>query len=439
MARQLSFPGPAELAAATPADRDRAVDVMRITALIGVVAGHTVMATSVIRDGVLIWDNLLTTSTVFQALTWIFQIMPLFFFAGAAACVTSWRPGADWGAWLMKRCLRLFRPVFYYLAFWACALTVLYPLLPRHVYEPVAGVSIQLLWFLGAYVLVLAAMPLLYRVTTAARLATGVAGIYAGIAAIDMLRVHWPALAPLGYLNLAVWLTPAMFGVAYRRGLLTRPAALGVAAALLVINLGLLWLGPYQPSMVGTGDQQLSNTSPPSLLLAGHTILMSALAIWAAPAITRWAQRPRVWWLTALGNSGAMTLYLWHIPVLLGVHLVCDGLGLPRYPGLPHFAALSVVQLMAVAATVAVLFVVLRPLENDALPGWDAPVVVAPGRSAVVGALLMVAGAATLLAIKWGLKDDGLICVAVLLAALVSARALAAHRGGSSPRKSSLC
>lgn len=439
MARQLSFPGPAELAAATPADRDRAVDVMRITALIGVVAGHTVMATSVIRDGVLIWDNLLTTSTVFQALTWIFQIMPLFFFAGAAACVTSWRPGADWGAWLMKRCLRLFRPVFYYLAFWACVLTVLYPLLPRHVYEPVAGVSIQLLWFLGAYVLVLAAMPLLYRVTTAARLAAGVAGIYVGIAAIDMLRVHWPALAPLGYLNLAVWLIPAMFGVAYRRGLLTRPAALGAAAALLAVNLGLLWLGPYQPSMVGTGDHQLSNTSPPSLLLAGHAIVMSALAIWAAPAITRWAQRPRVWWLTALGNSGAMTLYLWHIPVLLGVHLVFDGLGLPRYPGLPHFAALSVMQLMAVAAMVAVLFVVLRPLENNPLPGWDAPVVVAPGRSAVVGALLMVAGAATLLAIKWGLKDDGLICVAALLAALVSARALAAHRGGSSPRNSSLC
>lgn len=423
----LGFPGPAELAAATPPERDRAVDVMRITALIGVVTGHTVMATSVIRDGVLIWDNLLTTSTALQALTWIFQIMPLFFFAGAAACVTSWRPDADWGAWLMKRCLRLFRPVFYYLAFWACALTVLHPVLPRHVYEPVAGVSIQLLWFLGAYVLVLAAMPLLYRVTTPARLAAGVAGIYAGIAVVDVLRVHWPALAPLGYLNLAVWLIPAMFGVAYRRGLLARRAPLAVAAALLAVNVGLLWFGPYQPSMVGTGADRLSNTSPPSLLLAGHAIVMSALAIWAAPATTRWAQRPRVWWLTAIGNSGAMTLYLWHIPVLLGVHLLFDGLGLPRYPGLPHFVALSVVQLLAVAAAVAVAFVVLRPLENTPLPGWDAPVAVAPGRSAAVGALMMVAGAATLVGIKWGLKDDGLICVAVLLTALVGARVLASQ------------
>ena len=135
-----------------PADRDRAIDVIRITGLLGVIFGHTVMAISVIRNGVFIWDNLLTTSTVFQALTWVFQIMPLFFFAGAAACVASWRPGTNWGGWLMKRCTRLFRPVFYYLGFWAVALMVLYPVLPQHVYEPIAGISIQLLWFLGAYV-----------------------------------------------------------------------------------------------------------------------------------------------------------------------------------------------------------------------------------------------------------------------------------------------
>lgn len=103
MTQLLAFPTPAEVAAQTPADRDRVIDVIRIVSLVGVVAGHTIMATSVIRDNVFIWDNLLTTSVVFQALTWVFQIMPLFFFAGAAACVQSWRPGASWGGWLMKR------------------------------------------------------------------------------------------------------------------------------------------------------------------------------------------------------------------------------------------------------------------------------------------------------------------------------------------------
>jgi surface polysaccharide O-acyltransferase-like enzyme len=425
----IGFPGPAELAARTPVDRDRAVDVIRITALVGVVVGHTVMAISIISDRVLIWDNVLATSTTFAALTWIFQIMPLFFFAGAAACVSSWQPGANWGGWLMKRCTRLFRPVFYYLTFWAIALTALYPLLPQHIYEPVAGVSIQLLWFLGAYVLVLAAMPVLSRITTTRRLAAGVAVVYGVVAAVDAVRLNWPAAAALGYLNLAIWLIPAMIGVAYRRELLTGRVAVGTAMALFAVNVALLWWGPYQLSMVGTGDHRLSNTSPPSLLLAGHAIILSALAVAAAPAITRWARRPRVWWLTAIGNSGAMTLYLWHIPALLGVHLVFDYLGHPRYPGQHDFVAISVVQLLLMVTAMAMLFVVLRPLENNPLPGWDgACAVTSARRGAATGVLLCIAGLATLASVKWGLKDDGLVCVAVMVAALVAARVLASKR-----------
>ncbi len=148
------------------------------------------MATSTISDDVFIWSNLLTASVVFQALTWVFQIMPLFFFAGVAACVDSWRPGTSWGNWLLRRCTRLYRPVFYYLAFWVSALAILRHFLPEHVYEPVAGISLQLLWFLGAYVLVLAAVPLLARITTTARLLGAVAGTYAFIAVIDAIRIN---------------------------------------------------------------------------------------------------------------------------------------------------------------------------------------------------------------------------------------------------------
>src|ERR1700722_5577331 len=176
------FRCPAEVEAGTPATRDRAIDVIRIVSLVGVVVGHTIMATSTLRDGVFIWTNLLTASPVFQALTWVFQVMPLFFFAGAAACIDSWAPGTSWGNWLMRRCTRLYRPVFYYLAFWLVALALLSTVLPEHVYEPVAGISIQLLWFLGAYVLVLSTVPLLARITTTRRLAAAVAGAYAFLA-----------------------------------------------------------------------------------------------------------------------------------------------------------------------------------------------------------------------------------------------------------------
>ncbi|BBZ32232.1 acyltransferase family protein [Mycolicibacterium confluentis] len=421
----MPFPTPAQVAEQTPADRDRAIDVIRISALVGVVAGHTVMATSTIRDDVFIWDNLLTTSVVFQALTWVLQIMPLFFFAGAAASATSWKPGISWGGWLMKRCTRLFRPVFWYLAFWAVTLVALQRILPVHVYEPIAGISVQLLWFLGAYVLMLAAMPLLHRISTVGHLLVGVVGVYALVAAVDAVRLHDTELALLGYVNMAVWLVPGMFGVAYRRRLLDGAAALWVGLGMFAVNVGFLVFGPYELSLVGIEGQRLANMTPPSLLLAGHAIMMCAFAIAAAPAINRWAQRPRVWWLAAIGNSGAMTLYLWHMPALLLMHLAFDYAGLDRYPGQPNFLALSVIQLLMMLAVVGALFVALRPLENNPLPGWDGAIAVSPGpRSAAVGALLCVAGAATLAAVKWGLKDDGIACVAVMLAALIAARVL---------------
>jgi hypothetical protein len=109
------------------------------------------------------------------------------------------------------------------------------------------------------------------------------------------------------------------------------------------------------------------------------------------------------------------------------MHLVFDYLGLPRYdPTAPGFIALSVVQLVIMVALVAIVFVVLRPLENNPLPLWDGGFVAWTGaRSAAVGALLCVAGAATLASVGWGLKDAGLYCVAVTLAALVGARLLA--------------
>lgn len=421
------FPSPAEIEAQTPADRDRAIDVIRIVSLIGVVLGHTVMATSTIRDDVFIWSNLLTESTVFQALTWVFQIMPLFFFAGVAASVQSWRPGSSWGGWLLKRCTRLYRPVFFYLAFWTVTLAVLRSVLPEHVYEPIAGISIQLLWFLGAYVLVLATVPLLARITTTAQVVGAVIGTYAFIAAVDLVRINMDGYASLGYLNTVVWLIPGVFGVAYRRNLLSSGAALKIGIGMLGVNLALLYFGPYELSLVGIETQHLKNMTPPSLLLAGHAIMMCAFAIAAAPAINRWAQRPRVWWLTAIGNSGAMTLYLWHMPLLLGLHLVFDYLGLDRYdPSAPGFVALSVLQLALMAGLVAMAFVALRPLENNPLPLWDGGAVAGTGiRSATVGWLLCVAGAATLTSVAWGLKDQGVYCVAVMLAALVAARALA--------------
>lgn len=426
----LGLPTADEVGAATAATRDRALDVIRIVSLVGVVLGHTVMAVSAIDNGVLLWGNLLNGRPVFQAVTWVFQIMPLFFFAGVAASVGSWKPGTSWGSWLMHRCTRLYRPVFYYLGFWAVALLILRQILPLHVYEPVAGVSTQLLWFLGAYVLVLAAVPLLARITTTRSMLGALAGIYLGIAAVDVLRLGLGAPAGIGYVNFVVWLLPAVLGVGYRRQLITQKTALMLAAAVFAINIALVTFGPYTISLVGVAGQKVPNMIPPSLVLAGHAIVLSALAIAAMPAINRWAQRPRVWWAVAIGNSGAMTLYLWHMPALLGMHLVFDFLGFPRYDTTAtNFVFLSVLQVVTMIILVTGLFLALRPLENNALPGWDGGYVAHPGvRSAAVGIALMAAGGFTLASVVWGLKGFGLVCWVVVLAGLIIARSLASQR-----------
>ncbi|MDT0400131.1 acyltransferase family protein, partial [Streptomyces edwardsiae] len=139
----------------------------------------------------------------------------------------------SWGGWLLKRCTRLYRPVFYYLAFWTVTLAVLRFVLPEHVYEPIAGISIQLLWFLGAYVLVLAAVPLLAHITTTGQVIGAVVGTYAFIAAIDVVRINMDGYAALGYLNTVVWLIPGVFGVAYRRHLLSSGAACKIGIGML--------------------------------------------------------------------------------------------------------------------------------------------------------------------------------------------------------------
>jgi hypothetical protein len=130
--------------------------------------------------------------------------------------------------------------------------------------------------------------------------------------------------------------------------------------------------------------------------------------------------------VTVIGNTGAMTLYLWHIPALLGMHLMFDSFGWFRFPGQPHLFLLSIVQVIVMAGLVSALFATLRPLENSPLPGWDGATALTPGvRSVAVGVLLCVASAATLASVKWGLKDDGLYCVTVMLAGLLGARILA--------------
>lgn len=425
-----SRPDAREVGARTPAGRDRAVDVARLAALVVVMFGHCALLLATIDTSGVRIGNLLGEMPAITPITWLVQVMPLFFLAGGAAGAYGWRDEMSWGTWLFTRAQRLCRPVFWYLAAWTLGLLIAYLTLGLESAQSIGRESVALLWFLGVYLLVLAFVPLLTRLTTGRAVGCVIAALLVCASAVDHLRfaVGTPEAGVLNFV--IVWLIPVVIGVAYARQLITRRVALVVTVCALATQAVLAIRGLYEVSLVVTGAETVSNVSPPTLLLALHCTWMSCLFVVCAPAIRRWAGRPRVWRVVAVGNSGAMTLYLWHIPAIAIAALSLNAIGLDAYDvHLPGFGALLALRALVFAIVMAVLFRLLSPLEHRPLPWWDTP---ARTGSTMAGVATCVAGLALVLMAKNGLSDvAGWAALATFIAAAAAARLLAGQRGGA--------
>jgi hypothetical protein len=289
------MPDADKLAADTPAGRDRAVDVARLAALMVVMFGHCALLLATIDTSDLRIGNLLGQLPAIAPITWVVQVMPLFFLAGGAAGAYGWHSGTPWGTWLFTRAQRLCRPVFWYLAAWTIGLLVARMALGA---ESAAGLGrecVAILWFLGVYLVVLAFVPAMTCLRTGRAVAVVVASLLAAAALFDGIRIA-VGTPTAGLPNfLIAWLIPVVIGVAYVRRLIRPRAALAVAASALAAQIALAMAGPYDVSLVVTGTERMSNVSPPTLLLALYCTWMSCVFVAAAGAIRRWAARPRVW------------------------------------------------------------------------------------------------------------------------------------------------
>ena len=85
------YPSAAAMAAQTPPGRDRVVDLVRAGSLVVVVFGHSFMALVVFTDHGTELGNTLAETPALQPATWLLQVMPLFFAAGAWANALSYR------------------------------------------------------------------------------------------------------------------------------------------------------------------------------------------------------------------------------------------------------------------------------------------------------------------------------------------------------------
>jgi fucose 4-O-acetylase-like acetyltransferase len=375
-------PPVARAVAATPADRDRVLDLLRAGALSVVVLGHSSM-------GVIGWDAegpAINTALDFYPwaawATWLLQVMPLFFVAGGAANARSWRASdLPYAGWLWRRVARLMRPVWVYLLVMAPLSGLVSAVAPTGWSEPLLGLATQLLWFVGVYVVVCALTPLAVRAHRVHPL-LGPVALLAAVVVVDWLRIG-VGVAPIGLLTFVLtWAFAAQLGLLLDDGLLARGRGLGLALGAMAANLALIALGPYPISMVGgSPGERFSNMAPPSLALTLHALALAGLAGAAHPALARLARRPRVWWAATAVNLTAMTLYLWHLPVLITLVATTHLLGLDRpvtwtedgpAPGPGYWwwtLALLAVDLACVVAVVRVLWVV----EVGRLPWWDVP------------------------------------------------------------------
>ena len=80
----------AEIARATPAGRDRYVDFLRVLSLGLVVVGHWLATLVWWEEGTVRGENGLNVLPEMWPLTWLFQVMPLFFFVGGFSNSLGW-------------------------------------------------------------------------------------------------------------------------------------------------------------------------------------------------------------------------------------------------------------------------------------------------------------------------------------------------------------
>ncbi len=406
-------PPVAEAIARTRADRDRSLDAIRALALVLVVLGHGIA-------GVVGWPDeggvvVATTLAIYPWAawaTWLLQIMPLFFVAGGAVNARSWRASsAPWPAWVWRRVARLLRPVWVYLVVMAPVCGAVSLAVDPRVAGPLLVLATQLLWFVGVYVMVTALTPWAVAAHDRHPWLTPALLVLA-TAAVDLVRLGLDGPAAVGLLNFVlVWWLAAQWGILLADGDLVGRRAAGVALGALVANLLLTELGPYPRSMVGLPGESFSNMAPPSLVLAMHATVLAGLVAVGRPALARLTGRPAVWRATVAVNLTAMTLYLWHLPMLVLLVAGQHALGVDRpirwvdgqpTPG-PSFWLWTPLYLAAFALLVAAIVRLMWPFEHRPLPLWDRGratrlEAATPGRRAAsaLGALVIGVGALAL-------------------------------------------
>ena len=321
------------LAAATPETRDRYADFLRAFSILVVVFGHWLIAVVTWQDGKVDGANALEVIDGIWVLTWVLQVMPLFFFVGGFSNLRSWESaqarGDGYASFLYTRMLRMMRPTAVFLGISLVVITVLDAMnVADNAVFPASELIARPLWFLGVYMIVVALAPLMVQLHR--RYGVSVVVVMAAIAVVvDIFRFGFDVSA-VGHVNYPmVWLMAHQLGFLYADGALAKVKGWLVGGGIVVL-LMLVNFGPYPGSMVGLSRDEFSNMDPPTVAIATLILWQLGLAMMLRAPVSRWLQRVRVWAGVIYVNTVIMTVFLWHLTALLFGIGVLFPLGFPQ-------------------------------------------------------------------------------------------------------------
>jgi fucose 4-O-acetylase-like acetyltransferase len=323
-----------QLVESTPQDRDRYVDFLRAFAIAVVVLWHWVFSITHWEAGELVMPNPIEHVPGAWLATWLLQIMPLFFFVGGFANLATWQSVRDDGEGTMgfyrKRLRRLLIPVAAFVGAWMIFEAFAHLLVPGYRGVLAYGMIVIVpLWFLAAYLWVVALVPVTARLHERTGSA-GAAGLAALVLAVDAARFGL-GLEGLGWLNTAmVWVVVHQLGYLYRDGTLLRAGRGGqvlVALAGLALLAALTSLEAYPRSMVAVPGQEHSNIYPTNAAILGVAGLQAGVALLLRGPVCTWLERRVVWKAVVATNAVIMTVFLWHMTGLVAAVGVYEALG----------------------------------------------------------------------------------------------------------------
>jgi fucose 4-O-acetylase-like acetyltransferase len=316
-----------------PADRDRVADLLRLGSIVLVVLGHWLVATVLTRDGELVTGQLLQVVPETRWLTYLFQVMPVFFVVGGYVNAGSWQraaaAGEPWAVWVRRRSRRLLGPFVPLLVLWSVLVLLLGAAdLTDGLVATAADTALLPVWFLAVYLITVGLVPVTLWLHRRAGV-TVLVVVTVLVAVVDVL--HRAEVPVVGFVNyLLVWGGLHQIGYLWADG---RPAAgpartLSAAAAGIAVLAVLVGVLGYPLSMVAVQGAADQNTDPPTLALWVFGLVQTASLLAARGPLRRWLDDPRRYGLVVLGGSVVLTVFLWHMTALVAAGALVHPTGL---------------------------------------------------------------------------------------------------------------